>query len=179
MNWLDGVIIAVVLFLTISAFQVGFIRETVTLVSAVIGVVVAGLFYDQLADDVLLFINNDAASRIIAFGILFSAVALAGQMLALFLKPTTAMVQLGVFDQLLGAGFGFLKALVFVQIFLIVFVTYPRWGMGDAINDSFIGALMVDDGAVLVQVLPDEFEAAANNFSSGIQIEPEESIPEN
>ena len=179
MNWLDGAIIAVVLFLTISAFQVGFIRETVTLVSALIGVVVAGLFYDGLADDVLLFINNDAASRIIAFGILFGAVALAGQMLALFLKPTTAMVQLGVFDQLLGAGFGFLKALVFVQIFLIVFVTYPKWGMGDAINGSFIGSLMVDDGAVLAQVLPDEFEAAANNFSSGIQIQPEESIPEN
>jgi membrane protein required for colicin V production len=178
-NWLDGVIIAVILFFTITAFQAGFIRETVTLISAVIGVVIAGLFYEQLADDVLLFIDSDAAARIISFGILFFAVALAGQMLALFLKPTTVMVQLGIFDQLAGAGLGFLKATVFVQIFLIVFVTYPKWGMGNAIDDSFIGGLMVDDGAVLVQVLPEEFEIAADNFKSGIRITPEESIPEN
>jgi uncharacterized membrane protein required for colicin V production len=178
-NWLDAVIVVAIVFFTIAAFQAGFIRETVTLVAAVIGAVIAGLFYEQLADDVLLFIDNDEAARVIAFGILFGAVALAGQMLALFLKPTTAMVQLGVFDQLAGAGFGMLKALVFVQVALIVFVTYPVWGMGGAIDDSFFAGLMVDDAAVLVQVLPDEFEAAANNFNSGIQITPEESIPEN
>ncbi len=179
MNWLDGVIIAVVLWFTISAFQTGLIRETVTIMAAIIGIVVAGLFYEQLADDVLLFIDNDTAARIVSFGILFVAVVLTGQMLALLLKPTTTMVQLGIFDQLGGAGFGFLKALIFIQAFLIVFVTYPRWGMGDAIQGSFFGSLMVDDAAVLVRVLPEEFEVGVDGFNSGIRLTPEESIPQN
>lgn len=169
MNWLDGAIIALVLWFTFSAFQAGFIRETVTIVAALLGIVLAGLFYEDLADDVLLFIDSETVARIVAFGIIFGAVALAGQMLALVLKPTVNLLQLGIFDQLAGAIFGFVKAMVFVQIFLIVFVTYPKWGLGDTIEDSLFGSLtveMVEKIPVLVRILPDEFEGAVDDFTS-------------
>ena len=166
MNWLDGVIIVVVLWFTISAFQAGFIRETVTIVGALLGVVLAGLFYEDLADDVLLFIDNETLARIIAFGVIFGAMALAGQLLALALKPAVYLLQLGVFDQLAGAIFGFAKAMVFVQVFLIVFITYPKWGLDETIGDSVFGSLMVENTAVLVNILPDEFEVGVDDFVS-------------
>ena len=166
-NWLDAAIILLIIWFTISAFQAGFIRETVTVVGAVLGVVLAGLFYQDLADDVLLFIDNETLARIVAFGIIFGATALAGQMLALVLKPAVNLFQLGVFDQLAGAVFGFAKAMVFVQIFLIVFITYPKWGLDETIDDSVFGSLtveMVDRVPVLVRILPDEFEAQVDAF---------------
>ena len=166
MNWLDGVIIVLVLWFTLSAFQAGFIRETVTIMATILGVVLAGIFYKDLADDVLLFIDSEKVARIIAFGIIFGATALAGQMLALVLKPTVNLLQLGIFDQLAGAVFGFLKGMVFVQIFLIVFVTYPKWGLGEAIDDSRFGSLIVQNTAVLVRILPDEFELSVDDFTS-------------
>lgn len=166
MNWLDGVIIVVVLWFVFSAFQAGFIRETVTVVAAILGVVLAGFFYEDLADDVLVFIDNEQLARIIAFGVIFGATALAGQMLALVLKPTVNLLQLGIFDQLAGAAFGFVKAAVFIEIFLIVFVTYPRWGLDEAIDGSLFGSFAVRDTAVLVRVLPDEFESAVDDFST-------------
>ncbi len=165
MNWLDVVIVLVVIWFTISAFQAGFIRETVTIIAAVIGVVLAGFFYKDLADDVLLFIDNKTVAWIIAFGIIFGATALAGQMLALVLKPTVALLQLGIFDQLAGAAFGFFKAMVFIQIFLIVFVTYPKWGLGDAIDDSRFGSLIVEEILVLERILPSDFEDAVDKFT--------------
>lgn len=171
MNWLDGAIIVVVLWFIYSAFQAGFIRETVTIVGAILGVVLAGLFYKDLADDVLLFIDSETLARIVAFGIIFGATALAGQMLALVLKPTVNLLQLGIFDQLAGAVFGFAKAMVFVQIFLIVFVTYPKWGLDKAIDDSLFGSLtveMVDKVPVLVRMLPDEFENEVDRFTRGL-----------
>lgn len=170
MNWLDGIIVAVIIWFTFAAFQAGFIRETVTIVAAILGAVLAGLFYQELAEDVLLFIDNDTMARIVAFGIIFGATALAGQLLALVLKPTTDMLQLGIFDQLAGAGFGFLKALVFIQIFLILFVTYPRWDLDRTIDESVFGSLMIEDTAVLVKVLPDEFEAQVDDFASRFEV---------
>ncbi len=170
MNWLDGAIIVVVLWFTFSAFQAGFIRETVTVVAAILGVVLAGLFYRDLADDVLTFIDNETLARIVAFGALFGATALAGQLAALVLKPTVNLLQLGIFDQLAGAVFGFAKAMVFVQIFLILFVTYPKWDLDQTIDDSVFGSLIVENTAVLVRVLPDEFDAGVDHFTSKFQL---------
>jgi uncharacterized membrane protein required for colicin V production len=167
-NWLDGAIIVVVLWFTFSAFQAGFVRETVTIVAAILGVIVAGLFYVDLADEVLLFIDNEQLARIIAFGVLFAAITLAGQMLALLLKPAVDFLQLGVFDQLAGAAFGFGKALVFVEAFLIVFITYPKWNLHQDINQSLIGSLLIENTPILVEVLPDEFEISVDAFRSGI-----------
>lgn len=170
MNWLDAVIIALVLWFTFAAFQAGFIRESVTVVAAVIGVALAGLFYNDLADDVLLFIDSSQLANIVAFVIIFSAAALAGQVMALVLKPTVNVLQLGIFDQLLGAGFGMAKALVFIQIFLILFVTYPRWGLEKDIDDSLFGSLIIENTAVLVKILPAEFEGAVDDFNRGTNI---------
>ena len=168
MNWLDIAIIALVIWFTVSAFQAGFIRETIAVLGAVIGVVAAGLYYEQFADSVLPFIDNETLARIVAFGILFGIIALVGQLMALILKPTIRMLQLGIFDQLAGAAFGFTKAVVFIQIFVILFVTYPRWGLDDTIEGSLFGSFMAENSTTLVRVLPDEFEIGLDNFTNRI-----------
>ena len=164
MNWLDAAILVVVIWFTYAAFQAGFIREIVTVVAAVLGVVIAGLFYEQLADDVLVFIDNQTMANIVSFGILFGATALAGQMLALVLKPTVSLFQLGIADQLIGGVFGLVKALVFIEVFLIVFVTYPRWDLDDTISDSTFGSQLIERSQAVVSILPDEFETAVDDF---------------
>ena len=168
MNWLDAAIIAAIIWFTFSAFQAGFIRETVTIMAAILGVVLAGIFYKDLADDVLLFIDNDTLARIVAFASIFGVTALAGQVLALVLKPTVALLQLGVFDQLAGAAFGFLKAMIFIEIFLVLFITYPKWDLDKTIDESTFGSLIIDKTPVLVKVLPDEFEAQVDDFRDNL-----------
>ena len=88
MNWLDITIILIIGTFTISAFSSGLIREVVTLVSAVVGVVFAGLFYDDLKRDVLVFIHDDEAALFFSFLALFGSVYLAGQLIAIMLKRT-------------------------------------------------------------------------------------------
>lgn len=168
MNWLDAAIIGIILWFTISAFQAGFIRETVTIVAAVVGVVLAGIFYKQLAEDVLLFIDNATLARIVSFGIIFGAVALAGQIMAMVLKPTVNLLQLGIFDQLLGAAFGFAKGIVFVEAFMIVFITYPKWGLKQDIDQSYFGSMIMEKTPVLVHILPNEFEISVHDFTGKI-----------
>ena len=76
-------------------------------------------------------------------------------------------LQLGLFDQLAGAAFGLVKALVFIKIFLIVFITYPKWGLDKTIEESVFGSVtveMVDRAPVIVRMLPDVFENKVSDF---------------
>src|SRR3972149_7053303 len=103
MNWLDIVIALPILFFTGSAFSAGLIREVVTLVSALVGVAVAGLFYDELARDVLVFIDDKETARLVAFLILLGAIYLAGQLTAIMLKGAASLLLLGWADRIGGA----------------------------------------------------------------------------
>jgi len=160
MNWLDAVIVIALLGFTAAAFRAGVIREVVTLVAIVAGVLVAGHYYDDLADDVLLFIKNDKAARVIAFLALFGSIALLGQLAAFLMKQAVSMLLLGWLDHPAGGVFGLLKGLVLVELFLMVFVTYPYLGLDKAIDGSTIAPLFLDHGAALLKLLPGEFNRA-------------------
>jgi membrane protein required for colicin V production len=159
-NWLDGVILALLVWFIFAAFTAGFIREVVTIVSVVLGVVLAGLFYERLADDLKTFVDSDRAARIAAFLAIFGGVALAGHVAAMLLKETASLLMLGTFDQLAGAIFGFFKGVVIIQVLLILFATYPSLGLKDAISESSLSPLFLDRAPILLQVLPAEFDAA-------------------
>ncbi len=163
MNWLDIAIVLIVAFFVTTAFSAGLIRELVTLVSAVVGVVVAGLFYDDLARDVLVFIDNKDTASIVAFLVLLGAIYLAGQLIAIMLKQVAAVLLLGWADRLGGALFGLLKGLVVVEVLLIAFVTFDV-GLDDAIEDSGLASVFLDAAPVLLIILPDVFERAVDAF---------------
>lgn len=164
MNWLDIVIVLIVAFFAATAFSAGLIRELVTLVSAVAGVVVAGLFHDDLARDVLVFIDDEMAAKAVGFLVLLGAIFLAGQLIAIMLKQVATILLLGWADRLGGALFGVLKGLVVVEVLLILFVTYPQLGLDDAIEDSSLATVFLDAIPVLLLILPNEFEQAVDTF---------------
>jgi membrane protein required for colicin V production len=164
MNWLDIAIVLVVAFFVTTAFSAGLIRELVTLASVVIGVVVAGQFHDDLARDVLVFIDDETAAKAIGFLVLLGAIFLAGQLIAIMLKQVAAILLLGWADRLGGGLFGLLKGLIVVEALLILFVTYPQLGLDDSIEDSGVASVFLDVASVLLIILPDEFERAVDAF---------------
>ncbi len=164
MNWLDIVIVLVIAFFAISAFRAGLIREVVTLVSVAVGVVVAGLFYDDLARDVLVFIDNEKTALIVGFLILLGAVYLAGQLIAVMLKQAASLLLLGWADRAGGALFGLIKGLIVVEVLLVLLVTYPQLGLKSDIDGSALASVFLDAAPLLLLVLPDEFEQAVDAF---------------
>src|SRR5439155_10825861 len=95
MNWLDFAIIFVLIGFVAAAYAAGLIREAVTLVAAILGIIIAGLLYDDLAADILVFMDDEDAAQAISFLILVGAVYLFGQIIALMLSRTASLLMLG------------------------------------------------------------------------------------
>ncbi len=166
MNWLDLVIVIVILGFAYSALSAGLIREVVTLLAVVIGIVVAGQLYRSLANDILVFIDNEDVALAASFLVLFGAVFLLGQIAAYVMKRMVSLLMLGWADHIGGSLFGFVKGLLVVQVVLIVFAAYPQLGLDGVIDGSTLGSIFLDDVDFMLRVLPGEFEDRIDRFLS-------------
>ncbi|HYM16127.1 MAG TPA: CvpA family protein [Dehalococcoidia bacterium] len=164
MTWIDAAIAVIFLYFVITAFQAGFIREIIGMAAAVLGAVLAGLFYGNVADTLLSSIDNTTTASVAAFLIIFIGISLAGQLLAMLVHPAVTILQLGILDQLLGAALGAVKGFLIIEVLLVLFVTYPRYHMDQRINDSAFASKMVNVSAPVLKILPDVFQKKVDAF---------------
>lgn len=165
MNWLDAVIVFIVAWFAVNAFRAGLIKEVVTLGALVLGIVAAGLYYDRLAQEVLLFIDNEVAARALGFVLLMGSVFLMGQLVAYLLRGLASLLMLGWADQLLGLAFGIFKGLLLVQALVVLFITYPQLGLDRAVEESALGRRFLDTASPLLRLLPSEFSQQTRQAS--------------
>jgi membrane protein required for colicin V production len=166
-TWVDAAIVVILLFFIVTAFQAGLVREIIAFASTLAGVVVAGLFYDDIRDSLLTSVDNDTVANAISFFAIFATFAIAGQLLAMVVHPVIQVLQLGMMDQFLGAGFGAVKAVVLIEALLILMVTYPVWNLDDDINDSDFALRMLEASKPITSVLPDIFQSQVDAFTDG------------
>jgi uncharacterized membrane protein required for colicin V production len=164
LNWIDIAIPVLLVWFTFAALRAGLIREVVTILGAVLAIGLAGQFYTELAKDVAVAVDDEQTARTIAFAMIFGAVVLASQLLALFLKQVAAMLFLGPMDSLGGAAFGFFKGAIFVEIGLIAAITFPDLGLTDTVQESALAPIFLDVLPFLKVILPAEFRNAIDSF---------------
>jgi membrane protein required for colicin V production len=164
LSWIDIAILATMIWFTYAAFHAGMIREVITIVGAIFAVALAGLFYEELAEDVRVAVDSEETARIIAFAMIFGATILAAQLSALFLKQAASLLLLGLADSVGGAVIGFIKGFIFVEIGLILAITFESLGLEGAVEDSALAPVFLDVLPVLKLILPGEFKDSIDGF---------------
>ena len=155
MNWLDVVIVLTIVVFVLSAYAAGLIREAVTLVGMIAGIVIAGLLYDNLAAE---FSADDDTALAVSFFVLFGSVYLIAQICAYVLKKGASLIMLGWLNHIGGAFFGFLKGVLVVEVVVLVFAAYPGLGMDGAVDGSALAPLFVEDVDFGLILLPGDFD---------------------
>ena len=168
-NWLTIVLVLVIGFATYRAWRNGFIRELVSLSAVILGIPIAGLFYDSLFLKMNPIIDNEPLAKLISFIAILVGVIVAGQVAAHLLKRAVAMLNLGMADQLAGAGFGFLKAAIICQVVLIALIRFPSPDVRGTIDDSPVAKRLVDTAPLVLSVLPKGFNEATDAFLAGVE----------
>ena len=160
MHWLD---IAVLVILAVSAFnglRQGLIKTALSLVGLIIGVILAGQFYQQLAG-LLAFIPNEDIANIAAFILILVGVMVIANILARLLKFAVSVVLLGWVNRLGGAVFGLVLGAIFLSAIL---ATWAKFFGSDSISESFMATFLLDKFPLILALLPAEFDAIGDFF---------------
>jgi membrane protein required for colicin V production len=140
MNWLDIVIIVVVVFLGIVGLRQGMIRTVFGIAGLIGGIFLAGRYHDELA--AFLFPSGAIWANIAAYAIIAVATLVVAGVIGWLIAKLVNFAALGWLDKLVGCVLGVvIGGLLCVAILAIIVKYYP--GMEATIDQSIITRFLV------------------------------------
>lgn len=168
-DWLDAVILLTFFWFAFTGYAAGLLRSGVTLVAFVLGAMLAIVLYPRLASDLRIMVPDDTVSRILAFVAIFAATGLAGQLIAVVLRPMIAVFFFGPLDGVGGLLLGLFKALIVVELGLVVLAQFQGRlpVLGSALDHSLLAGYLLRDVPLIGSIVPPAFRQAVNQFIGG------------
>ena len=161
MNWLDIVILILIIVPTFIGLKIGIIKALFTVAGMIVGVVLAGRFSEPLGG-VLTFISDPGWAKIAAFAIILIGVMVIASVLAVMIKKVISAVLLGWINRLGGAVLGFVLGAFFCGALLSMWVKFI--GAGDIIVSSALARFLLDSFPFVLALLPAEFDSVRSVF---------------
>lgn len=160
MSLLDIIIIAVLIsFTAVSAFW-GMTREVIAVAGLVVGIIVAGIIDDTVAQN-LTFINDQNVARGVAFVGIVIVFSMIASIIASILYFFIGLLFLGPLDHLLGAGLGFIQGILAVGVIMVgTLVIFPSWTQDQLQQSTIANAIVGPLSSVAVIFAPDALKNA-------------------
>ena len=161
MNWLDIVILIIVVASTFAGLKNGLIKTVLSLAGLIIGIILAGLYYVTLAERIT-FIPKESIAQVVAFAVILIVVMIIASLLALILKSIISAIMLGWVNHLGGAVVGFVLGAIFCAALLTLWVKFPS--SAGTIKGSGLASLLLARFPMVLGLLPSEFDAIRSFF---------------
>ncbi|HWQ53604.1 MAG TPA: CvpA family protein [Bryobacteraceae bacterium] len=159
MNWLDVVLLILVLGSVVSAFRKGFSRELVGFGAAIVGLVLGSWFYGTAGSYLLDLVSSRVLANFIGFVLVFGGVLLAGTLIGRILNYFIKAVGLSIFDRLLGAGFGLLRGALLAIALVMAMMAFSSGGKApSAVLRSRLSPYVLDAAGVCASMAPFELK---------------------
>ena len=140
---LDWVIIGIFTVAFVTAAMNGFFVEVFSIVGLLAGLVIASMYYMQLAPWILRLVHSVAAAEASSFLLIAVGVLIAAGVIGRILRMVLRKVGLGWADRLLGLVFGAVKGCVLVTLLamtLTAFFPSQPWVRQSRLLPYFLGA---------------------------------------
>ena len=161
MSWLDIVILVILALGAFSGLKRGLIKSVLSLAGLIIGVLLAGRLYTQVAG-LLPFIHNEAIANGVAFAIILIVVMVIASVLASMLKWAISLVMLGWVNRLGGAVFGALLGAIGAGALLTLWVKF--FGAPGFVGESALAGIILKQFPAVLAILPSDFDAIRSFF---------------
>jgi len=162
-NWLDYLLIAILLFSAIMSARKGFSREIIGLAAAFFALVLGMWFYGLAGSLVAPYISSPRVANLIGFLLVVAAVLIAGGILGWIVNRFLRTIGLSFFDRLLGAAFGVLRGLLIAMALVTAFMAFgPYEGSGTAsaaMIHSRIAPYVLNASRLVVAMAPMELKS--------------------
>ena len=157
MNWVDIMVLVLVLGAGFMGWRNGVIRWAFTLIGGIFGVILAGQLYKTLAPAVP-FGDSDAVKQLVAFGVIFVAVMIGAWIAARIVKATLKVLLLGWVDSVAGLALGVAAGAVAATAIISVMGSLPVGRVQDAVNGSTLAEPLSENLGFVRSFLPEEFD---------------------
>ena len=138
MNWLDYLLIVILLFSAVMSFRKGFSREIIGLAAAFFALLLGMWFYGLAGTLVAPYISSPRVVDLIGFLLVVAAVLIAGGMLGWIVNRFLRTIGLSFFDRLLGAAFGVLRGLLIAMALLTAFMAFGPYTDSGAASSAMV-----------------------------------------
>jgi len=161
MNVLDIVILILLVVPTLIGLKMGIIKAVLSIVGVIIGVLLAGRFYEPLGKS-LTFISDPGIAKIVAFAIILIVVMIIAGIAAFMLKKIVSAILLGWVNRLGGAVLGFLLGAIFCGAILSVLGSFIT--DSDIVRESWLASVLLKTFPLVLAFLPDELDSVRSIF---------------
>ena len=165
MNWVDIVIIVLVLGLGLFGWRSGVIKIAFTLVGGVLGLILAGRLWDDVAD--VLPIGNESLAKIAGFVLILVVVSVAAWIAGRVLKAFLKLLLLGWVDGLAGAAIGLLLGGLAATAVVSAAGIVPSDSVQRAVDDATLAEPLIENMGFVFALLPSEFDSVKDLVSKG------------
>lgn len=162
LNFLDWVILAVVFVSVLGSLLKGFARESISLGSVVVGIVLASWFYPMTMNFFLQFVSGQDLAAILGFVTIFCGCLIAGALVSSFVHKFVRVAHLQWFDRLLGAAFGLIRGWMIAAVMVLLLTAFPV--KLASIQEARLAPFLLVSARVLILVTP---ESLRDRFMEG------------
>lgn len=124
-NFWDYLFIGIILISTGLALFKGLVREIVSLIALIGGLILAAFYHPKLAAGLMEFSRTETVANLAAFLVIFLGCLLAGAVVSLILNKFLRAASLQWIDRLLGGIFGLLRGWAISSILVLGLVAFP------------------------------------------------------
>lgn len=124
MNWLDFLLIAILVYSAVMSARKGFSREIIGLAAALFALILGMWFYGEAGSLVEPWVSSPRTANLIGFLLVVFAVLLCGGMIGWIVNRFLRTIGLSFFDRLLGAAFGLCRGLLIAMALLTAFIVF-------------------------------------------------------
>jgi membrane protein required for colicin V production len=161
MNWLDIVLLILIVGSILLSFKKGFSRELIELISGVAALFCGLWFYGAAGAFLLPYVSSKGIANFCGFILVFVGVMIAGAIIGHLFGRLVKAAGLSLFDRILGAGFGAVRGLllaVAVIVAIVAFVPGPGDAPPGAVVHSRFAPYVIDTAHVFASMAPRELK---------------------
>jgi membrane protein required for colicin V production len=166
----DLFLLGVIACSTLRAILRGFLRELFSLAGLILGIVLAGLYYQRVAVLLSRWITSVPAAHITAFLGILAATILLFALIGHALKKAASTVGLGFLDRSLGALFGLIRGCLFgIAIMMSVAAFFPGAGW---VRQSTLAPYLLRGAHLVSLVVPHDLRQQVRDGAASILASP-------
>ncbi len=160
MNWLDALLLLVIVLSVVLGVRRGLVRVSIGLLATFVGIVAGLWFYSAGAALFRPFGAPPQLANLLGFLVIFLIIVLAGLILSRVLNTMFKAVGLGWLDRLLGGAFGLVRGIVIAMVLLTAILAFYPGKPPQAVVESRVAPHVIGGAKVLSHLAPPHMREA-------------------